>query len=389
MAFFGLVGALGLLLSPTPLHPRVAIATCRASNAAMNANLPRNLKEMVQQLKEAMQASLSGRQSRLAVEMPLGFEFGVEGQKAKRKGGAKLLTSDDVVRSDRELSRLFVGMFEGTGLIPLILFSSEAEAAAAKRQWDAPGLEARVQALMPPGQAAAPVKVTSPAKAKAASSGGGGFGGGGGGGFGGGATSSKKGKKGSKKKATEGPPPLSKVPPSAEVVIAVAPGEGQLRVLQDFCSESGMDKLVIVLNARLDAAGGAEGEPKSDDIVEYFEDCGDGGFQTSFAFVTQPLGVGKAGSSEAADQGDPLVLYRRYPDEWVFARKPAIGPPKYLLTQDADEGRPSVGELRAAVDGEAQGLEGFVEDLGNLVPDLGDVKVPELPDLGGLLGGKK
>merc|ERR1712185_875677 len=119
----------------------------------MSEALPRNLAEMVKNLKEAVQASLSGRQSRLAVEMPIGFEFGVEGQKAKRKGNAKVLTSDDVVRSDRELSRLFVGMFEGTGLIPLILFSSEAEAAAAKRQWDAPGLEARVQALVPTGGA--------------------------------------------------------------------------------------------------------------------------------------------------------------------------------------------------------------------------------------------
>ena len=94
-------GAVGLHVVPHACRPP-APQVCRAP-VTMMADLPRNLKEMVQQLKEAMQASLSGRQSRLAVEMPLGFEFGVEGEKAKRKGSTKVLTTDDVVRSDREV----------------------------------------------------------------------------------------------------------------------------------------------------------------------------------------------------------------------------------------------------------------------------------------------
>lgn len=108
-----------------------------------------------------------------------------------------------------------------------------------------------------------------------------------------------------------------------------------------------MEQLVIVLNARLDAAGGAEGERKSDDVVRFFEDCGEGGFQTSFAFLTQPLGVSSA--NDATSEGsDPLVLYRAYPDEWVLARKPTIGAPKTLLSRDASQGRPSIDELKAA-----------------------------------------
>ena len=81
--------------APHALAPRCG----RAPVVAMS-ELPRNLKEMVASLKEAMQLSLTGRRSRLAVEMPLGFEFGVEGEKAKRKGQTKVLTSDDVMRSE-------------------------------------------------------------------------------------------------------------------------------------------------------------------------------------------------------------------------------------------------------------------------------------------------
>ena len=114
-----------------------------------------------------------------------------------------------------------------------------------------------------------------------------------------------------------------------------------------------MDQLVIVLNARLDSAGGAEGEPKSEGAKSFFRDAGDGGFETSFAFLTQPLGV--ASASSPAPEGDPLVLYRRFPEEWVFARKPLIGPPRTLLTRDAADGRPSTDELRAAVEKSDEG----------------------------------
>ena len=132
--------------------PRPAVLGCGAarsgheafrSDVRMMASLPRNLKEMVEQLRGSVQNTLGSRLSRVSVEMPVGFEYGVEAQKAKRKGGTKVLTADDVVRSNRELARLFVGMFEGTGLAPLVLFKSAAEAAAAKKLWDAPDLEAR------------------------------------------------------------------------------------------------------------------------------------------------------------------------------------------------------------------------------------------------------
>jgi hypothetical protein len=50
-----------------------------------------------------------------------------------------------------------------------------------------------------------------------------------------------------------------------------------------------------------------------------------------------------------------VVLWRAYPGSWVFARKPAIGPPRSLLTRDASEGRPETEELEAALEAERGG----------------------------------
>ena len=109
--------------------------------------LPRNLKEVLAQLRDSVQASLRDRNSRISVETPIGFEFGVEGERVKRQGKAKMLKSSDIERSNRELARIFVGMFEGTGLVPLILFASpkEAKAVAAVRWYSSNGDSARAR----------------------------------------------------------------------------------------------------------------------------------------------------------------------------------------------------------------------------------------------------
>jgi len=340
--------AFSMAAAPRVHAHRLALPRGAALHMAGVATLPRNLKEVVAQIRESTQGALSARESRLSVEMPVGFEFGMEGEKAKRKGGAKLLGSADIERSNREFARLFVGMFEGTGLVPLILFPAASEAAAAKKLWAAPGLEARVQALVPAGGgsyegggAAAAPNVPKSSAAKA---------GGGGGGFGGGATA-RSGKKGRAKggSANQALRPLTRIPEGAEVVVAVAPLEAQLSVLRDYCDQSGMDKLVILLNPRLDTAG-----EKSAASRAYFADGGDGGFETAYAFVTQPLGV----ESKATPDGDPLVLWRAYPGEWSLARKPTIGPPRALIV---GEDRPSLAAMEEAVAAErSAGL------LGNL-----------------------
>mmetsp|Transcript_121332 Transcript_121332/g.223317 ORF Transcript_121332/g.223317 Transcript_121332/m.223317 type:complete len:416 (+) Transcript_121332:95-1342(+) len=335
------------------LHPGASQRTGLV--AAME--LPNDRKTMISALTEAVQASLSSRQSRIAVEFPLGFSFGVLGEavdKAKKKEEYKVIKAEDVRRSNRELGRLFVGMFEGTELKPLVLFPSEPELVEAKKLWwDVLAADATVNALVP----TATKKEATAEKEKAMIAEKGGFGGGGGFSAGGG----KKGKGKSKKKSGVSSGPMRSIPDSVEVVIAIAPDEEQLRVLKAFSEKSGMDKLVIILNARLDAQGGAEGLAKPQELVEYFRDGGEGGFTTTFLFSTQPFGVAKAGSPEAKTQkDDPVVLYRKYPEDWIFAKKPILGAPKILLKREASEGRPSKDELREVLDNTKEGL------LGNL-----------------------
>ena len=77
--------------------------------------MPRDIKEVVNQMRASVQSALQARVSRIDVDLPIGAEFGVEQGGETRKRGAKL-TSADVARSDREVARLFVEMFEGTGL---------------------------------------------------------------------------------------------------------------------------------------------------------------------------------------------------------------------------------------------------------------------------------
>ena len=332
---------LGLHAAPRILTPR----TVRTRQISMQTGieLPRNVKEMIGQLRSSVQGALSSRESRISVEMPVGFEFGVEGERAKRKGSAKVLTNADIERSNRELARLFVGMFEGTGLAPLVLFPTVAEAAYAKKFWAAPGLEARVQALVPSGEpAATKVSATTAATSR-------GFGGGGGG-FGGGAASKGKGK-GGKAKVKE-MPPLARVPEAAEVIVVVAPYEAQMSVLREFCESAGMEKLVILLNARLEDALDTTAPSR-----RFFAHGGDGGFVTAYTFLTQPLGV-KASEATPKSSGDPLVLWRSYPSEWVFARKPAIGAPRRLLERAGTDSRPSVDDMKAALEAEPSGMLG-------------------------------
>ena len=66
---------------------------------------------MVDAMRASTQSALQARISRQLVEMPEGFEYGVEGTEQQRKQRAKRRTApgeEDVARSDRELARLYV-----------------------------------------------------------------------------------------------------------------------------------------------------------------------------------------------------------------------------------------------------------------------------------------
>ena len=169
--------------------------------AAKEAALPRDIKEVVNQMRASVQSALQARVSRIDVDLPIGAEFGVEQGGETRKRGAKL-TSADVSKSDREVARLFVEMFEGTGLRPLVLFSDEKQAVRAKELW--PGVDARIAVL---GAPTTP-KAQQPRKAAKKRSGGGG------GGFS--APAARSG-------AAPAPKQLTAVPPDTEVLFVVRP----------------------------------------------------------------------------------------------------------------------------------------------------------------------
>merc|ERR1712216_261576 len=122
---------------------------------------------------------------------------------------------------------------------------------------------------------------------------------------------------------------VTSVPKSADVIIAVAPDEVQLQALKDFSESSGLDKLVIILNARFE-----DKYSITDETRQYFQEGGRGDFMYTFAWNTQPLGL-----REGSEEG--VVLWRSYPGNWVLALKPKIGSPEWLLESKSDEGRPS------------------------------------------------
>ena len=267
--------------------------------------------------------------------MPPAFEYGVESKKEKKK---LAVTLDEVTRSDRELARLFVGMFEGTGLVPLVLFPTEKEAQIADKKWGKAHGDWKIASLN-----LGDAKKPKPAKAGGSKGGKGGKAKGGGG-FGAPAPAAA----GSKTTV------LTRVPGNAEVIFAVSPGPLQLPAVRSFCDSFGMDRLVVLLNPRL-AEDGVDGE-----MASYFEA---GEFQTVVEYAIDPHKAAAPGPDEDADaEGDPVVLWRAFPEEWLLARKPKVGAPRELLSGGE---RPTAAEMLAAVEGEASpgGAAGFISDL--------------------------
>jgi len=302
-------------------------------------DLPRTPKALVDQLRGAVQTALQSRQSRMRVSLPPGFDYGIESQ---RKGKP---VSNPVVRSDRELARLFTEMFQGTGLVPTVCFPTVEDASAASKLWG--DIEVRTVALDPGavgGGVVVAAKPVKPTGAKPRAAGGGGFG----------AAPLPKG-------ATKAP--ASKVPDGAEVVFVVSPGPAQCDAVERFCSQHGLDRLVVLLNPRsLEEAPPADADEKTAELAAatgaglaseaqraYF--CAE--FVDVYAFQTNP-----AGQTE-----EPAVLFKRSAAEpWSFVSKPKIGPPRQLLWSDT---RPSVAAMFAAID--AKKGEGLMGALGSLL----------------------
>ena len=110
--------------------------------------LPKNIKDSVDQLRGSIQAALQNRCSRIEVEMPYAANFGVEGRKTVKAEEMAKIRKDDAEGSDRELARLIAEMFKGTGIDEnmCIAFPDSALAKKAVQRWEFSSVPGKVMA---------------------------------------------------------------------------------------------------------------------------------------------------------------------------------------------------------------------------------------------------
>ena len=302
--------------------------------------LPKDVKDAISRCRAAVQTALEQRLSRMDIEMPVGANFGVEkGGAGKKKGGGRMAdaigdssnggapTMDQLTKSDRELARIFVEMFQPLGGEHIsCIFKDEGLAEQARKRWrNEVGASCRVLAVDRKGK----------------SSRGGGMGGGG-----------KKGGKSKKKMGfaqkmaaeiegdgTSGPFVL---PEGTEVALFVAPGPKELVAIERICNEVGMGTLVILLNARLGKVTNYGTEQAKDLFTEDFEPV----FHLSAAPQTEAPGC---------------LMHRAYPTDWILARRPKVGAPKTIASYSDKPTEEQCGEAYDSI--ELSDMEKTTENL--------------------------
>ena len=268
----------------------------QGSDTPQQDTLPRDVKEAVTKCRASTQEALQKRLSRMTIEFPVGTKFGVEPQpKTKNKeSSSQEPTLEDLQRSDRELARLFVDMFQPVGGDRIaVAFSTVDQADAAKQQWKK-DFSAQSNVLSMDNKKSQKKQKKKKQKQKMAR------------GF-------------AAKLAADidddgqgGPFAL---PPNTEVALFVAPGPKELVLVEKICQQAGMGTLVILLNARLDKVTNF-GSTEAQQL-----------FQEEF----EPVFYLGAAPQDAAPG---CLLHRAYPGSWVMARKPGVvGQPKTVLVQ--------------------------------------------------------
>ncbi|KAA8496489.1 hypothetical protein FVE85_0218 [Porphyridium purpureum] len=120
---------------PRP-HPSRHGAKVRISAAKADAEVrpPGSVGRTVKDMKEAIQAALSSRLSRVDIQLPPGTSFGLEANAS----GAALYASESLSseeRSSRECARLVLEMFAGTELNTAVIFNDASATTAARAMW--------------------------------------------------------------------------------------------------------------------------------------------------------------------------------------------------------------------------------------------------------------
>jgi hypothetical protein len=252
----------------------------------------------------------------MEIEFPVGTKFGVEkGTSKKRDASTTTPTRQDFERSDRELARIFVEMFQPVGSDRIaVVFETMEGADAAKAQWKGDSTSSGARILSMDRRKSNAMKKRTKNRGFAA------------------------------KMAAEiddgvesGP---FQLPEQTEVALFVAPGPKELIIIERICEQVGMGTLVILLNARI----GNIDKFVSQEAERLFRNE----FEPVFCLT-------------AAQQYAPgCLLYRKYDESWVLARKPKVGQPKTILVQKE---RPTQEECRQGFDKlELSDLEKNVEN---------------------------
>ena len=264
-----------------------------SSDAKKLPQLPRDVKEAVKNCREATQLALQDRVSRMDVEFPVGTRFGIEKSSLKKRKGQTIgdnkPTMEDLNRSDRELARIFIEMFQPVGGDKIVVCFNDVEIANEARKQYSEDATAAAQILSLDRRKGVKKLKKSPNMGFAA------------------------------KIAAEVEDNLDesgpfRLPTNTEVAVFVAPGPKELVIVERICESVGMGTLVILLNARLAS------------ITNFGSASGEALFREEFKTV-----FSLCAASQVAAPG--CLLYCIYGSNWILARKPHIGQPQTLLVQ--------------------------------------------------------
>ena len=239
--------------------------------------------------------------------MPVGANFGVEDKsttKSNKRGNLSSsingdekeegLTMEKLDKSNQELARLFVEMFQPLGGEHICaVFNDEYLADEARRRWsDDVSAECNILAIDRKGKRG------------------------------------RIGKKGKQKKArgfaailaeeleedgiSSGPFSL---PNETEVAMFVSPGPKELIAIERICNEAGMGTCIILLNARLS-------------LVEKYATV------EARKLFTEDFEPVWSLSAAPQDEAPGCLVHRSYPGPWILARKPKVGPPKTISLKE-------------------------------------------------------
>jgi Domain of unknown function (DUF1995) len=282
-------------------------------------SLPRNVKEAVSKCRAATQEALQKRISRMNIEFPVGAKFNVEASSSKKKRGtgsdqaSSAPSRAELDRSDRELARLFVEMFQPVGGDHItVVFGNVALADEAKEQWKGDVTMGQQCFITSVDRQRRTNKAANKKKAKSK-------------GFAAKLAAEVGDGNDNDNENDTGP---FKLPENTEVALFVAPGPKQLLQVEKICQAVGMGTLVILLNARLSSISNFGTVAAAKLFTKDFESI--------FHLGAAPQ-----------DAAPNCLLYRSYPGDWVLARKPSVGQPKTILSQRE---KPTAEQCRVALE---------------------------------------